>query len=290
MRHLKNYHCVDEADRSLFVNPNATIIAKTLGITENELFQKTISFHKKLAKSLNVSEDFVIAIILKKFNKSLSDLIEFSACGKEEQLYKEKAVYTIKCDKSTHYQTIKNYHNVYVVEKEYNYLIGTDVAECILNYKYPHIFKNPNFIKVVNRFQEDSKIFELTPKTKLKDVESILMKEKGIDYFDYTIQDLLDVLTNPHEFKKTKEESLFLIYAQGYDKEYVSIYLELDNKISLTIPIKALQYNDWSIIEEAEVFNIPCYPNERRWYTGKQKDAPYFNHPLILKLKELFGK
>lgn len=288
MRHITKYCCVDDEDKRLFLTPDASVIAEKLGITTRELAHKILTFPKKLAESLKISEDDVFDVIFGRFNKDLSDMIEFSVFGKEEALYKEKAVYTEKCNALTNWRYVKNYLDVYICEEQYAELIGSDVARFILTNQYPHIFKHPDFVKSVQRFNND-KIFSLTPQTRLRDIDSILMKGEGIEYLDYTIQDLIDVITNPHNYDKTKEESLFSIYAQSAcGKDYISIYLNLEKDISLTIPIEALQNNDWSVIEDAMVYNIPCYPNKKCWYNGSQKNAPYFNHPLILRLKELF--
>lgn len=286
MKYISNYFCDNEEDRKLFTQLNASTIAEKLDITTRELAHKVLIFPKKLAEVLKISEDAILDIIFEHFHKDLSDLIEFSVCGKEETLYKRDAIYIEKCNASTQWHKIKQFFNVYIVEKEYADLISGEVAQFVLSNQYPHIFKNPKFIKIVNRFNNDN-IFSLKLGTKLKDIDTILMRGDNLEYLDYTIQDLIDVITNPHGYEKTKKESLFNIYAQSYSKEYVSIFLELDKNISLTIPIETLQSHDWSIIEEAKVYNIPCYPNEKRWFTGKQKNAPYFNHPLINELKRI---
>lgn len=282
---LNYYDLVDEHDRHLLININTSTIARDLGMNERELFNNVAKFHKELAEALNVSEQYVIHVIFDIFGKEVSDFIELNVYG--DILYKERALSRTICNAKTNWVKKTNYYNIFISCKGAGNF-ASEVARYILETKYPKIFSYPEFFISVDRFVENDGIFKLNRNTKLIDIHSILLKNSdNTEYFNYTINDLIDVVTNPTGYERKKDKSLFNIYALVGGKEKVSLYLSLDDDVSLTIPIDALHNKDWSLVENAKVFNIPCYPGERRWYSGKQKDAPYFNHPLIKELEYL---
>ena len=68
------------------------------------------------------------------------------------------------------------------------------------------------------------------------------------------------------------------------------INLDREKTWSLYLTIDELNNKDWDAIENQHVFSIPLYDKngnriEKKWFVGKQKDAPYFNHPLVKALK-----
>ena len=65
--------------------------------------------------------------------------------------------------------------------------------------------------------------------------------------------------------------------------------------MSLSIPREAIIKNDWGLVEDKYVFSIikpnadsQLGRNPANWFSGKQKDSPYFNCEEVAKVKSLF--
>ena len=83
---------------------------------------------------------------------------------------------------------------------------------------------------------------------------------------------------------------MFATYSDGGD-----IFITLDKDKggwALGLKFKDLVNKDWKAIEDRHVFSICLYDKKGeqikgKWFEGKQKDAPYFNHPLVKELKRI---
>lgn len=191
------------------------------------------------------------------------------------QLIKEKGVYTqVKED-----GIIRNvYHDVYLCNNRYQMCEFKFVMEHLLMRKYPHIFQNEVFHK-----EMDTNVFKLpTKQTKLKDIDFGLS--------DLTIEELLKLMNKQPLF-----ETCFHFYDAfiALDLE-TNIYHERQYTYSLIIPYSAIQNKDWSIVENYDVHSIiKRNPNDKlgldadNWFRGKQKDAPFWDNPLIEIVKDL---
>lgn len=265
---------------------DVSVLPSRYNITLDVLFEKVITFHKKIAAILGVDAEFIKNLILDKFQYDITLLVEF--CTNDFQdalLVKEKGVYIAKWENG--YEE-RRYFNVYVKQHTYLRNLGSQIARYVLAEKYPFIFNHPTFCYDVAPY-EDECIFHIRRDTKLSDIGHILHVYGKKSYTcDYSVQDLIDVLTNNHRQSKTK--NCFKIYYDDYADD-VSIYLNLQTDVeyqSLTIPFNAIKKHDFNLIKKHIVQNIPLGNN--KFYNGLQEEAPYFDNPRIKTLEKIFNE
>lgn len=259
------------------------------GLTIDDVFDKVITIHKDIAKIFNLDPSQVKKIILD-VTPCLSNYIEYKYGFVSNGLLLKK-----DHGERTHYnhstrRMETTYYDLYLVKRSSPCDISK-VIKYILNQLYPQIFYNPKFYNVEERYKAKS-IKHITTQTRLFDIGNVLYDE-FVDAYDYTVKDLIDLLSQRSNLNEERQKSSFEIYYNDYsEKEPISIYLHLPNingaLVSLTIPLEAIKKHDFSLVENCVVRAIPCYPNEKKWYTGKQKDAPYFNHHFVEELKNCF--
>lgn len=266
---------------------DVSVLPTRYGITLDILFEKVITFHKNIAKLFDVDPEFIKDLILDKFQYDITKLVEFCTWKTPNSLLvKEKGLYSAKWVDN---KEIRTYYDIFVKEDSGLRLLGSEIAQYLLEEKYPYIFKNLIFTDKVNPYADES-IFHIRRDTKLRDIGHILHvysdRLMGLKC-DYSVQDLIDVLNGDKRESATKSK-FFIYYDDTTRTISLSIYLKLEKDISLTIPFDALKNHDFNLIRKQAVFNIPL--GNKKFYDGLQVDAPYFNHPLIKHLEEIFNK
>ena len=175
---------------------------------------------------------------------------------------------------------VPHYEDMFVREDTYMHLILSKVGEVIISRFYPHFDIRVNKdICVINK---NTYVADIAPKINSK----------------MTIGELADLLKNPNP-KIVESQTRYNIYGGLYDTIYLPLRTILvqgrEYKYSLYIPIQAIINKDWSLIENCNVCSI-IKPNANEllggdhdnWFSGLQKDAPYFNDELVNEYKKLF--
>lgn len=175
---------------------------------------------------------------------------------------------------------IPHYEDMFVREDTYMGLILSKVGEVIISRFYPHFDIRVN--KEICVINKDTYVANIAPKINPK----------------MTIGELADLLKNPNP-KIIESQTRYNIYGGLYDTIYLPLRKILvqghEYSYSLYIPIQAIVKKDWSLIENWRVSSI-IKPNANEllgndhdnWFSGLQKDAPYFNDELVNEYKKLF--
>lgn len=174
---------------------------------------------------------------------------------------------------------IPHYENMYVREETYISTIIDKISECILSRFYPHFDIRAN-----------EKICEITENTFVSDIALKVPKRMTIGY-------LASLLKTPNAVI-VESKTMYKIYGHS-DQIYLPIK-EINvhghkYNYCLYIPIQAIVKKDWSLIENCKVFSI-IKPNANaklgadhdNFFSGLQKDAPYFNDESVEEYKKLF--
>jgi len=214
-----------------------------------------------------------------------SHLFDFSTLA-NDFLVEKDVYYSVLYGKRTNYNHIKTYYNVYVVPYPYASLALNNIAEYIVRARFPELFKG-NFLKVEKRFDESIHKLPSSTSAKLSDINSLIGYEN-----DLTIQDIIDIYTAKDREKAMNEMTAtprIKIYADGF----IALTVDEKHDYSLCFNIEDLYNKDWEEIEKKHVFSIPLYDEndnliKGKWYKGEQKNAPYFNCPLVKELEKFF--
>lgn len=211
-------------------------------------------------------------------------------CKKLGTLVEEK---THKWERTRHGEKCVTYYNTYIVPSPYIGLNAQKIVECILEQRFPNIFKNDLLFKEVPRFKEKVSIYPNTILSEIPyEVASKLTCEDIVDILNGNI----DYLTMMKSISKVKH------YNNSLD-----FYIELEPTIingvtysnSLSIPYEVLFTKDWSLVENLRVNSIlkkDAKPicgqlnNSRNFFNWLQKDCPYYNTEEVKEIKELFLK
>lgn len=215
-----------------------------------------------------------------------SHLFDFSTWHNNDFLVEEDVYYSVSCNKRTNYNQIKTYYNVYVTPYPYASLALNNIAEYIIRARFPELFKD-NFLKVEKRFDENVHKLPSSTSAKLSDINNLMTYEN-----DLTIQDLIDIYT-AKDREKVMDEMIATPRIKIYANGFIALTVDEKHDYSLCFTIEDLYNKDWEKIEKKHVFSIPLYDKhdnliKGKWYEGEQKNAPYFNCPLVKELERIF--
>lgn len=242
----------------------------------------------KLADDWKVKYNVIIEFIKK--NQLVCKLFTYSIYkSSHTKLVAENGVYEEKKVWKNGRQIItETYYNVYIKENEYISLIVPKIIEFIIATYYPKFA----IYQKVKRF--DNKII-IKPNMKIDD---ICREYRG---YNLTANDIVNLLNNPTYATEHVNKLVYNIYGCGSDVIYyplpsVEVHGHKYN-MSLVIPREAIVNNDWSVVENYNLSSI-IKPNanellgrdKNNWFSGKQKDNPYWNCKEMKMLKEIFEK
>ena len=242
----------------------------------------------KLADDWKVKYNVIVEFIKK--NQLVYKLFQYSIYNSSHtKLVAEKGVYEEqKVWKNGRIIITQTYHNVYIEENEYISLIVPKIIEFIIATYYPKFA----IYQKVKRF--DNKII-IKPNMKIDD---ICREYRG---YNLTANDIVNLLNNPTYATEHVNKLVYNIYGCGADVIYyplpsVEVHGHKYN-MSLVIPREAIVNNDWSVVENYNLSSI-IKPNanellgrdKNNWFSGKQKDNPYWNCKEMKMLKEIFEK
>jgi len=242
----------------------------------------------KLADDWKVKYNVIIEFIKK--NQLVCELFKYSIYkSSHTKLVAEKGVYEEKKVWKNGRQIItETYHNVYIKKNEYISLIVPKIIEFIIETYYPKFA----IYQKVKRF--DKKII-IKPNMKIDDIC------REYRSYNLTANDIANLLNNPTYVNEHVNKLVYNIYGCGPDVTYfplpsIEVHGHKYNK-SLVIPREAIVNNDWSAVENYNLSSI-IKPNanellgrdKNNWFSGKQKDNPYWNCKEMKMLKEIFEK
>jgi len=242
----------------------------------------------KLADDWKVKYNVIIEFIKK--NQLVCELFKYSIYkSSHTKLVAEKGVYEEKKVWKNGRQIItETYHNVYIKKNEYISLIVPKIIEFIIETYYPKFA----IYQKVKRF--DKKII-IKPNMKIDDIC------REYRSYNLTANDIANLLNNPTYVNEHVNKLVYNIYGCGPDVIYfplpsIEVHGHKYNK-SLVIPREAIVNNDWSAVENYNLSSI-IKPNanellgrdKNNWFSGKQKDNPYWNCKEMKMLKEIFEK
>lgn len=259
------------------------------GLSLDNAFQ-VLSTFEEIAKTFNVTIEKVVQIV-KDMRIDNRHLFEYSTYkGNNNILIGEKLVYTEKQVRiNNRYKCETMYYDVYLKEHTYISCYLVNIISRLFQELFPEISENNVFSTLCRRFPEELK-GKINAYTNVRDLPS----------FDLSCQDIADLINKPEVIDEMVSKSLIHFYDAKsffylslpkitlYGKEYEQ---------SLQIPYEALMTKNWSLVENVKVFSIIKYDaNEKlgadanNWFEGLQKDAPFFNHPMVNEFKKYFNK
>jgi len=173
------------------------------------------------------------------------------------------------------------FFDIYLTSNQFVDLYLNKIAKELLLRRFPWLLRAPYTIKA-KRFTDSIKKLPKSLKTHLNNIDSMILLENNL-----TIEDLINIYTKNEYADSWCEKSLVSVYANG------SVYLKIDTKKSghtLSMTFEDLLNKDWKSIMEKHVFSVNLYDENgeiihKKWYEGKQKDAPYFNNELVDRFK-----
>ena len=249
------------------------------GFDRRELFER-LSFEdaaKTVGMSLDDFEQYVKDNCI-----ADRDLFEFSVFAHNSVLIKERGLYTEGYDKVAK-KMVRSYYDVYITKNTYlSVAVNRHLADWTVR-RFPFL-GSEMFTKTDYKFPES--IRKAWP---MKFADSIGNAVHGLDIEcdSITVEDFVNIhmredyvnvkVTKPN-FSCYATGSIFIPTGTGEHHTLYLTYTDLTNK-------------DWKAVEERTVFSIPNgtdkYGKPIR-FDGKQKDAPYFNSPVVEEVRKQF--
>lgn len=258
---------------------------------------KLCPFFKEISETFEVSMEYLHNLVTEVFHIPMRDLFEVSIYGSNAlMLIEEKHCYTEKTIRFN--QVIKTYYNAYLRENQYIGLKFEKFAMQIFKEKYSDFFTdNFYFNEYRRKYPKELKIYDY-----MKVEDFIHLNRFKCEINNLTLGDVVHLLTD----ENAKNEMIFKSCFRFYDKSK-QFYLKLgkvkvqerEYEYSFVIPYTFLKTKNWSEIENIKVYSI-IKPNaneklgedKNNWFSGKQKDSPYWEKylPIIEKFKEIMMK
>jgi len=280
MVHLKNYQYSNQEHVHIYpVKCEETPYTRRQLLSEMPIFK---DFMEHFSCSLDE-----LCEILDMCGITDNSLFDYSICGKDYLIGKDY-LYTITYEHFYGgYNEKITYYDLYMCHNTYACLALDTVARELVKRRFPFLMLPP-FTKVEKRFKESIKNMPNTLKAKVSDIDALTLFDN-----DLTIGELIKLYTEENYADSVVETPLYSVYS-----DTCSIYITLDESKggwSLSLKISDLLNKDWKAIEERHVSSICLYDEKGeqikgKWFEGNQKDAPYFNNPLVKELKRFFTK
>ena len=278
MQGLKDFKYSNDKHIDLFfVNCEETPYTRKQLLSEMPTF---ISFMERFNCSLDE-----LCEILDMYGIRDSDLFEYTITAGNYPVAR-KYIYTVKyVQNGWHGQKrVETYYDVYLTCNQYVTLSLNTVANELIKRRFPYLAVTP-FTKIEKRFKDSIKNLPKTLLAKVSNLNTFMLFEN-----DLTIGDLIKLYTEGNYADIEIEKPLYSVYSEHGD-----IYITLDENKggwTLNLSYSILANKDWKAIEDKHVFSICLYDEngeqiKGKWFEGKQKDAPYFNHPLVKELKKI---
>lgn len=255
------------------------------GFDFRDVFNMT-PFFNEISKKLHVDMDVLYCIVdslgiaqREIYDYSTTPNSRFSLKVAENALYEEVWDATRSCK-------VRKTYDVYICEHQYICTLLGKIVERVMHTKFPQFFTDPLIMEQKPRYDFE---INLKPTDKVMNLSS--------KYNDLSLGEIAIILSN----KEYATELVMKSKCKFYDCDV--FYIRLDEielhghkyEYNLAIPMTAFFELDWLDIENKDVYSI-IKPNANsllgkdssNWFYGKQKDAPYFNLPMVDDIRELF--
>ena len=274
---LKDFKCTNNKHVNVYrVNCEETPYTRKQLLSE-------LPKYKDFMQNFNCSID-ELCDILSLYCITDNDLFEYSIYG--THLIGKDYIYTSKfvhCGWGE-LKEEKKYYDLYITCNTYASLELNTVANEIVKRRFPYLTLPP-FARVTKRFNDNIKKMPKTLNAKIESIDKSIFFDN-----DLTIGDLIKLYTDKNYADSTIEKPLYAVYSDSGD-----IFITIDGNKggwSLYLKYSDLANNDWKAIEERKINSVCLYDEngeqiKGEWFNGKQKDAPYFNHPLVKELKKI---
>ena len=273
---LKNFRIASDCKIDLF-----NLKVSDTGYTRKELIENLSRF-KKFRDDFKCSTDEILELI---DDLCILDrhLFEYTI-SKIDFKVGENLIYTTKLVKQGYNYTTKDiYYDVYITSNQFVSLVLNKIAERLILKRFP-FFLRPPFVKEEKRFKDSIKNFPTNPSTLINDLNHIMLLEN-----DLTLDDIVKLCKDKSYANSSVVKTRLTVYCEPN-----SIYLKVDDDkdYSLYLTVDSLVNGDWKAVEEHDVFSVCLYDEndnliKGQWFKGKQKDAPYFNSPIVKELKKI---
>lgn len=250
------------------------------GYTRKELIENLSRF-KKFRDDFKCSTDEILELIddLCILDKHLFEY----AITKNDFKVGENLIYITKQVREGYNYTTKDiYYDVYITSSMYVGLELNKIAERLILKRFP-FFLRPPFVKEEKRFKDSIKDFPTNTSTLINDLNHYMVLEN-----DLTLNDIVKLCADKDYANSSIIKTRLSVYADNPD----SIYLKVDDEkdYSLYLTVDSLVNGDWNAIENTEINSLLLYDGngkliKGKWYNGLQKDAPYFDNPIVKELK-----
>lgn len=293
---VSDYNESKKFDNYIFVtNSTISYITDKENTTFNYLLLR-LEAVRNIINTWNITEKEFIYFFGKK-NFLVKDLFDFSLYplrANNTFLELKDAVYEEK-EKLVRGERVtdKKYRNVYVVENKYSVSALKDISRFILREKYKNLYDG--FLSETEKYTEEERkyLVGLTSDLSINDLSYNLPMLNTL-----TLGDIVSYMNDNSSILGNRKRSLFKLYS-GIEKGNNLIFLDIGKHefkgylypLSLHIPIEAIVYKDFSLVEKQVVSSIPTWSKEDDskldFYYGEQKGCWYMDLPLVRKFKEL---
>lgn len=271
---LKNFKIASNCKIDLF-----NLKVSDTGYTRKELIENLSRF-KKFRDDFKCSTDEMLELIddLCILDKHLFEY----TIAKNDFKVGENLIYITKQVRVGYNYTITDiYYDVYISSNQFVSLVLNKIAERLILKRFP-FFLRPPFVKEEKRFNDSIKNFPTNPSTLISDLNHSMVFEN-----DLTLDDIVKLCTDKDYSNSSIIKTRLTVYCEPN-----SIYLKVDDDrdYSLYLTVDSLVNGDWNAIENTEINSLLLYDDngkliKGKWYNGLQKDAPYFNNPIVKELK-----
>lgn len=274
---LKDFRIASDCKIDLF-----NLKVSDTGYTRKELIENLSRF-KKFRDDFKCSTDEMLELIddLCILDKHLFEY----TIAKNDFKVGENLIYITKQVRVGYNYTVKDiYYDVYITSNQFVSLVLNKIAERLILKRFP-FFLRPPFAKEEKRFKDSIKDFPTNPSTLINDLNRSMVFEN-----DLTLDDIVKLCKDKSYANSSVVKTRLSVYADNPN----SIYLKVDDDkdYSLYLTVDSLVNGDWKAVEEHDVFGVCLYDEndnliKGQWFKGKQKDAPYFNSPIVKELKKI---
>lgn len=226
----------------------------------------------------------VLCYLLNDLGITDNHLFEYTIC-KNDFLVANNGVYKDKVVKEGYRsRLVTTHYDVYITANQFASLALNKVAKRVVEGKYPMFLEAP-FLKREKRFKDNIEELPMTPDAYLGDIDSVVVFDN-----DISIGDLIKLYTDKNYKYSYIDKPIWAVYSESH-----YIYFTIDKSKgghTLAITFEQLQNGDWESVENHHVQSICLYDNngeqiKGKWFEGKQKDAPYFNSPIVEAVKKI---
>lgn len=278
MNGIKDFKSYEKDIDFFFVNLSQTKYKREEMLRAYSIFTKFMdTFHCTIDEMCEIFDKYGIRD---------RDLFEYTIL-KNDYLVSEDGIYTEKWVRNGYNgRFVKQFYNVYLTVNPYASLVLNTVSKELVIRRFPFLMKEP-FITKEKRFTNNIHSLPKTLNAKISSIDHNILFDNEL-----TIDDLIKIYGDKSYMDSYVETPTWNVYHEG------QIYITVDKEragYSINTSFNELENGDWNAIENRKVFSICLYDKngERikgKWYDGKQKNAPYFDNPIVETLKKMITK